>query len=79
VLRVLDVVGEFAGFAIEPDVADHPVLVWRGARRECRVTDDGLGVGVLVVGVRVDRALFEQMAESALAEAVAIAAQEISA
>ena len=41
--------------------------------------DDGLGIGMLVVGVGVDHAILEQMAEASFAEALDIATEQVAA
>jgi len=65
--------------AVEPDVADHAVRGGHGAGRQRDVADDGLGVGVLVVGVGVVHALVHQVAEAAVTEQVCIAPGQIAA
>jgi hypothetical protein len=50
-----------------------------GAGRQRDVADDGLGVGVLVVGVGVVDTLVHQVAEAAVAEQVCIAVGQIAA
>ena len=48
---IFDIVGQFTGFAVKPDIADHAVLGGEGSGGQGRMTDDGFGVGMLVMGI----------------------------
>ena len=74
VVGVFDVVDQAPLFAVEPEVADHPMGRGHGAGGQRRVPDDGLGVGVLIVGVVVVDTLFHQVAEAAVTEHMGVAA-----
>ena len=79
VVRVLDVVDQPALLTVEPDVAHHAVRRGDGAGRQRHVADDGLGVGVLVVGVGVVHALVHEIAEPAVTVQVGVAPGQIAA
>jgi hypothetical protein len=64
---------------MEPDVADHAVYRRGGSGRQGRVADDGLRVGVQVVGVGVDHAFVPQIFEASAAQVRPVAIHQITA
>ena len=75
---VFNVVDGLTRFTIEPVIADHSVCRGCRACRQSRVANDGLVVGVIMVGIRVNRALFPQVAKSAVAQTLKMAGGKIS-
>ena len=79
VIRILDIVDQAVLLAVEPDVADHAVRRRNRAGGEGRVADDGLGIGVLVMGVGVINSLLHQVTETTLAQYMRITPGQIRA
>jgi hypothetical protein len=52
-VRIFNIVGQFTGITVKPDIADHAVLGGKSTGGQGRMPDDGLGVGMLVMGVGV--------------------------
>ena len=65
IVRVLDVIGEFIGFAVQPDITDHAMSGGVGPGGKRCVADDGLGIGMTKVGIGVPDALLLEIAETA--------------
>ena len=78
IVGILDVVGRGTGPAIEPDVADHPVGRGVSARCQGHMPDDGLRIGMGMVGVVVVDTLLEQVAQPAFAEPVEVARRQVA-
>ncbi len=79
VIRIFDVIGELTGLAIKPYIADHAMFRWKCARCQRRVPNDSLGVGILVMGIGIDGATFQQVFEAPLPKASCIPVEQVGA
>jgi hypothetical protein len=78
VVWIFDVVGQHTRGAIQPDVADHAVNRRVGTGGQRCVTDDRLCIGVAMMRIFIDRAVFEQVAESAFSKLAGMPAKQIA-
>src|SRR5262245_51527029 len=76
---VLDVVGELAGFAVEPGVGDHSVRGGMCAGGERGVSYDRLGIGMGVMGVGVPNTMLHEVAEAAIPHAGEVSPGQVTA
>ena len=56
-----------------PDIADHAVYGRGCAGGQRRVADDGLGIGMQVMGIGINHSLIEQMIETPVNKVLAVA------
>ena len=79
ILTVFDIVGKLAALAIKPDIANHAVVGGKGARRQGRVADNGLGIGVSIMGVGIDCSVVQQIAKPTFTKSITVTAKQIAA
>jgi hypothetical protein len=70
--------GESLRLAVEPYIAHHTMCCRDGSGRQRDMTNDGLGIRVLVMSVGVVDALIHQVPEPAIAQHMRIAPRQIS-
>ena len=78
-LVILDIIDQPLLGAIEPDIADHAMRGGMRPGRQRRMADDGLGVGMSMMGVEIDNALIEKIAKAAVAHAIEVTRDKIAA
>ena len=78
VIRILDVIDKAPCFAVEPDITDHAVC--RRHRPRCKrdMTDDGLRVRMLIVGVGVVDPFIHQVTKTAFTQHIAVTSRQIT-
>ena len=77
-IRIFNIISQFTGHAIILDITDHAMLGSNRAGKQGRMSDKGLGIGVLVMGVCVNGALFQKKTKSAITETLSITVEQIS-
>ena len=79
IIRVLDVIDKAPFFTVEPDIAHHAMC--RGHRPRCKrdMTDDGLRIRMLVVGVGVVDPFIHEVTKTTFTQHMAVTSRQITA
>jgi hypothetical protein len=78
-IRIFDVVTQFSGIGVVPDITHHAMHGRGGAGGQGGVSDDSLRVGVQVMGVGIDNPLVAKVIEAIFDKVFLVAIEQVGA